>query len=312
MRARRLLFAAGASLLLGLAAPSFGQETLDPEAFVDRLTEARRQAEASEAAPSPEAMNSVRHILGLPVVIAVGDTGLLIERDPFLDSLRGDRRVHFRRAAAHLALLQTRLGEALQSPPLDKSRLSRALAAAYTGIETPRPSLIERIEALIAGFMVGVIDRIYSLLLGGPTGRIASVAALAAIVLGLLLFVWRLMVRLGLVPEKSLPEAPHEFGDAVDWRALAERALAGGNRAAAVRALYQVLIKALVAEGIIRDAPGLTSGECRSLVNEKRPALYPAVAKATAIFDRVAYGLHDPDAGEVSSVVEAEKLVRSA
>jgi hypothetical protein len=58
--------------------------------------------------------------------------------------------------------------------------------------------------------------------------------------------------------------------------------------------------------------PSLTAGECRRAVAGGLPGVYPAVAKATTIFESVMYGRAEATAGGVDTLAAAERSVRAA
>lgn len=76
----------------------------------------------------------------------------------------------------------------------------------------------------------------------------------------------------------------------VDWAAEVERCEREGLWRDALRARYRVLVGELAARGLIGDLVGRTTGELVADVRVSAPAVVPAFAAATAIFEETWYG----------------------
>jgi hypothetical protein len=284
---------------------------LTPGAWVARLDQARQLAEAGAAAPSPKAMGTVRQTLGLPVDVVIGGSVLHIPPDPYLKGLDGARAQQFLHAADHLAALEDAARAALAVRPASPGRLQAALEAAYAGIN-PRPGLADRIRHDLWVTFLTVWHTLYHAVrkLPLPTGIIQAIAAvmLAGVV------VYLVSRARAIVPEPGEQGAHgrQHKANPVDWDRLAEQALARGDLEAAVRARYHALLAILAARGAIPQVPSLTAGECRRAVARNLPAAYPAVARATSIFESTVYGRAPAHKAEVDALQEAEQMVRAA
>jgi len=117
--------------------------------------------------------------------------------------------------------------------------------------------------------------------------------------------------RFGIVPDARTDIASNEVA-IVDWRRAADEALARGDQNEAVMALYHVLVHTLASRGVVREAPSLTAGECRWAVRRERPGLAVPIERATAAFERVAYGKQDAAAGDVDALRAAEQEAKRA
>ena len=274
-------------------------------AFLERIDRARAAAADGQRDPSPDAMDTVRIALGLPAAVRFGERVVTIARDPFLEGLDGSSPAEFSDATTHLDALARATERAAASPAIASASVRDALAEAYRDV--PTPSVLSR-------YIEGAWNLVWTLLatwidsLDGSNG-IGSVLAWGAVLLavaGLVAVLRRLGV--GLVPERTASTARRATG--VDWRAVAERAVATGDAATAVVALYHVLLEALAARGVITGDPALTAGECRAAVARSLPALYPSIASATESFERIAYGGRAPEPRDVDALRAANDAVR--
>lgn len=272
--------------------------------FLERLSKARRHAEAATAAPAPARMLEVRRIIGFPLVVELPGAAVSVGGDPALDALGGGTASEFQHAAAHLRALEEAAHGALAAERLDRERLRRTLAASYPGIRA-RPGLASRVQRALADFLA---EAIAQLVRGGAASVVAWIVV-AAVVLGGLL----LLRRLAIVPERRA-RARSGAGAPVpaDWGRAAEEALARGDLSEAVRALYRILLGALSARGVVSDAPSLTAGECRRAVGAALPAASVVVDRATWIFERTAYGRRAPTREDVDAVRDAGRAVTAA
>jgi uncharacterized protein DUF4129 len=187
--------------------------------------------------------------------------------------------------------------------PPGRAAVRSALRRAYAGVSA-KPGLIQRIRRAITSALQSFLETLFS-----SAGLGAFVAwAIVAILLGA--GAWGL-TRLA-VPERRVRRRAPLREEDIDWRRLAEEALARGDHPEAVRARYRLLLQALASQGILRDSPSLTAGECRRSVRRSdRPALIPPVEEATAVFERVTYGEQPLRPGELEAMQRAEEVVRS-
>lgn len=298
-----LLVLAGA---LASAGPSAAQDELTPEELAARLDGARELAQRGVGDPSPERMAAVRAELGLPVHVLVGGVNIEIADDP-VAGLRGATSDDFERASERLAAVATSLEEAVTRPALDRSAVAGALEDAFRGIAQPRPDPSEVILRWIGEAIGWVLHRIQQAISAAGSLLPWLVVLLAAGAVAVL--IWR---RATLVPDRVVRSGAGARGaaTAVDWSGRADDAIRAGDLREAVRALYLALLESLARRGLLADAPALTAGEARSAVSRSRPALFPAVARATESYERVVYGGAPPDRDDVELLRRADALAR--
>jgi uncharacterized protein DUF4129 len=274
------------------------------EAFAQRISDAERLAETGITSPSPEAMNAVRRALGLPITVVFpeGDT-VVVGLDDFLRALTGRHASHFALASRHLGAMRMAFVLARTTSPPDRAAVRATLARAYAGVSA-HPGLLTRIRRAIAYALQSFVDRLLS-----NTG-LGTFVAWAIVAVLLVAGVWGL-TRLT-VPERRVRKRSTVEMENVDWRRIAEEALARGDHPEAVRARYRLLLQALASQGILRDSPSLTAGECRRSVRRSdRPGLAPPVDEATTVFERVAYGEQPLRPGDLDAMQRAEEEVMS-
>jgi len=296
-------------LLPGKISSGQDRTALSPTEYLDRLRRAEDLARQGILAPSPRRMELVRASLGLPAVVSLRGQMVEIPSDPFLEGLRGNSRQDFQRALDHLLALDEQGRLALQAPLHDRARERVAIQEAYRGVGEVRLGLIQRLRMYAAEAIMWLIDR-----LARASGRGSVVAWLILVGLSLAVGVllWRLAPRLGLVPERAAPGSAGGQRTRVDWLRVGEEASRRGDLEEAVRAFYRALLSALAARGVVDEAPSLTAGECRRTVGRVRPTLYPAVALATATFERVAYGRAPVHRDEVEAMRQVERQARAS
>jgi hypothetical protein len=215
--------------------------------------------------------------------------------------------VDFRVALRRIDALAATAGLAARTPPLGRADIGEATHRALQGLSTTE-SLFTRIRTAIGRLVRFVRDELF---------RYRGVGTLVGWALVLLVGIacYLLLRRFGikLVPAgEPAPEAPQESLGPNDWRREAERALGRGDGNAAVRALYFAIVASLRARGIVPDRPSVTSGECRAAVAAGAPGIYPAVADASLLFERVTYGLEPADDHQVARMREVERSVGAA
>ena len=285
-------------------------ETISLPAYVTRLSDVRQLAEEDAAHPSSQAMGAVRRSLGLPLVVLTDAGAIRVPPDSVLDSLQGTRSGDFLKAADHLATLEDAAQGALGAPQPDGAREAAALAAAYAGI-TARPGLLARLRHDAWVSLLSAWQWLRGLFHGKSwLGNLIAYVSVV-VVLGLAVLLARRLRHV--VPEAGgQATGRRRRSQAVDWDRVAEEALARGDLDAAIRARYQALLAALAARGVIPRAPSLTAGECRRAVAANLPGAYPAVARATAIFESTVYGRSPADRSEVDALQDAQRSVTAA
>ena len=309
MRSRGRLLGPVAALvcLTALAGPAVAQGPITPEAYLDRLRRAEQLARLDGEAPTPQRMAEVRTALGLPVEIGVDGWSVEIGPDPVLAGLSGGDTSDFQRAGERVAALERSLTEVLSRDQPSSGRVAEALRDAYRGVVQPRPDLVQLVLDTVRDVIQGFVQRIGTLL-GGAGTALAWIALIAIVVVAIAAFV----VPSRLVSDRRSKASPGSRGGArtVDWTARADDALRAGDLHEAVRALYLALLGVLASRGIIADVPALTAGEARFAVRRARPALVPAIARATESYERVIYGGVPPDDSDVQMLREATAPAR--
>jgi hypothetical protein len=311
MRHRLLAAAAVAcAALMGFPATARGAPgAIGGNDFVARLDGARRLAEADAVQASASRMQAVRAALGLPLDVELPGGTVHVPADSLLDGLRGTTAEDFRSAGDHLAAMEDAAKAAVSARPPDPARMAAALREALSGIRT-EPSFFERIRHDLWVLVVSLWQRLTRAVNRVPLPR----GLLALIAGGLVALVVVVLVRrLGyVVPGRKAARAAAARQGKRDWDRLAREALARGDLVGAVRARYGALLAALAARGVVPDTPSLTAGECRRAVAGNLPDAYPAVAKATTVFESVMYGRADATTGGVDILAAAERSVRAA
>jgi Domain of unknown function (DUF4129) len=291
--------------VLALASTAAAQEEISPDELLGRLAQARDLAQ-EDGEPSPERMADVRATLGLPADVVIGEWVVVIQPDPILEDLVGDDSADFERAAGRLDALEAALADAVAVDSPDAARMADALGAAYAGVVPPRPDPLQTIFQVFGDVFEAVIQRIGNVL--GAAGNVAAWAILIAVAVVAL----AVLFRVRMVPDRvsSAGRAARGGAGSVDWAARADEAMRAGDLHEAVRALYLALLAALAGRGIVADAPALTAGETRFAVQRVRPALFPAIARATESYERVIYGGATPDTRDVDHLREATAQAR--
>ena len=308
MRSRRWLSLSIATLIGMAALPSLAtaQDSLTPDAFLERIDRAQALARLDGGAPSTERMASLRSSLGLPIEIVIDDWSTLIVPDPVLEDLAGTSTTDFELAELRLTALSRAVSDAVTRPHRQPGDLAAALDAAYRGVVPPRPDPLTLIFQTFDEALQAILQR-----LGDVVGR-AGDAVGWLILLGIVALAGVALLRSDLVPDRRARVSSIAGSDVhtVDWVARGEAAIRAGDLHEAVRAFYVALLVVLAARGIVADAPALTAGEARVAVRRVRPELFPAIAQATDTYERVVYGGVTPNAGDVQDLREAATRVR--
>jgi hypothetical protein len=298
----------GALLLSGAATASAQPTTIDSVEYLRRLAGAAAIARSSAIKPSPARMDEVRRALGLPVTVNIRGRDVRVGRDRFLEELKGDRGEDFLRAANHLDRLESTTQAAIVTSVPSLARVAGAVEKAYSGIQLEVGPL-QRLRQAILNFLSEQLARaIFYLTANRGVGSLLAWTVVVAILAAVVALVVR---RIRLVPEKASP-IDRIKKERVDWEAEAASAMARGDYAGATRARYRALLEALAYRGAIDDIPSLTAGEARGATSKTLPNAFQAVADATAVFERVAYGRAPLAPGELEAMKEAESVVRAA
>lgn len=285
--------------------PAPGPITL--EAYIGRLDSARQVAQADASQPSAQAMGAVRQSLGLPVDVQLPAAVVRIPPDSYLAGLAGTRSDDFLHAADHLAALEddAKAGQGIQVA--GRGRIDGALSSAYAGISA-HPSLTSRLRHDLWVFILDVWHAIARA--GHGAGNVLFIVAGLVIAAAIVFILSRFR---GIVAEsgdaRAFGRRPRE--KQVDWEQVASEALARGDFEAAVRARYNALLSALSGRGAVPRVLSLTAGECRRAVARNLPEAYPAVERATAVFESVVYGRAAAGQAEADLLAEATASVRS-
>jgi Domain of unknown function (DUF4129) len=256
-------------------------------------------------------LRAANDILGLPVAVSLDDgSTVLVTAGSLLGNAEdgGDADA----VAATTSALQLAIDAAdaasTTSPP-DRAGIDRAVAQAYEELRPAGPSWIERVLAGIEDVLGWLVDHALGPLVRSGLGSVVGWTIVLLLIGGVYFLARR--IRRTVVPDARAPSSGG--GTAiVDWRRVADDAIAAGDLSAAVPALYHVLLGTLDARGVVRDAPALTSGECRGAVHARRPALAPSVDEATAAFERVVYGKLPASERDVDALRAADRVVRGS
>jgi Domain of unknown function (DUF4129) len=289
---------AGVLALVGIAA---AQDEISPDQLLERIQRARELAREEGAR-----VDEVRATLGLPVEVTIGDWTVVLEPDPVLQGLSGDDASTLELAAQRLDALEASLTDALAADAPDAARIASALSAAYAGTVPPRPDAFQAVLSALGDVLGAILQRVGDALAGA--GNVQGWVVLLGIAGSVLV----VLLRARLVPDRvsTAGRAARSGSGAVDWAAAAEAALRAGDLHEAVRALYLAMLAVLAGRGIVADAPALTAGETRFAVQRVRPAIFPAIARATESYERVVYGGATPDQRDVEHLREATAQAR--
>lgn len=280
--------------------PAAAQERISLETYLARLERAIDLAEA----PTSDArarLAEIRDGLGLPVLVTAPGGEVLVPADAFTPTGAD---------VDDLVAVADRLRAALQDAAATAGGSSRsddriradldAAAAAVRGEE----SLLQRLRRRAVEVLADLLFRLFRY---EGIGTVGAWLLAIVVIAGLVWLVRRLGLDLGIVPDRGSPEAAQRVERAIDWRRLAEEAAARGDLREAVRCRYHALLAELAANGWLREDPSLTAGEARAAIGRRRPELYRDVARATGVFERVAYGRTEPGPDDLDSIRRAEE-----
>jgi hypothetical protein len=152
--------------------------------------------------------------------------------------------------------------------------------------QVPEPSLLEEAQDWVA-------RKIGELLAEATDGGAGSVVGILVLVTLVGLIVW-FSVRMGRSVQADLHrpgvtiEGVHRRSPA-EWRADAERLEGEGRWKEALRSRYRALVGDLVAEGLLEDVAGRTTGELRADLRSRAPQRSPDFDAATELFELAWY-----------------------
>ncbi len=142
-------------------------------------------------------------------------------------------------------------------------------------------------------------DRVQDLYEAAFSGRAGSLVAWLVLVGAVVAAVW-FGTRFGRTVQSErrvgvLVEQVHHRSPA-EWRAEAEAQEAAGEWKLALRSRYRALVGDLVADGVLEDVAGRTTGEFRVDVAARAPARSAAFDEVTDLFELVWYADRPADA----------------
>lgn len=152
--------------------------------------------------------------------------------------------------------------------------------------QRPEPSLLEQARGELEDLLGRIVEAAFS----GSAGSIVGWVVIGAAVAAVIWFATRVgrtvdvAGRVGVTVEDVHRQSPTE------WRAEAESFEARGQWKEALRCRYRALVGDLVAEGLLDDVAGRTTGEYRTEVTERDPARGTAFTEATDLFELAWYG----------------------
>jgi hypothetical protein len=129
-RRRSWFVAAVAALLLAPPGTALAQQRISVAEFVRRLENARDLSLESVDAISPEKMDAIRGMVGLPLTVEYPGWIVAIPEDPLLEALDGDVPQDFQQAARRCAALLHDARRTLATRPVDDEELRGALERA--------------------------------------------------------------------------------------------------------------------------------------------------------------------------------------
>ncbi len=149
----------------------------------------------------------------------------------------------------------------------------------------PEPSLIEQARDWVEKRIGDILDAAFSGSAGSLVGWVVLLVAVGLIIWSATRFSRTVQVggRVGIEVEGIHRRSPAQ------WRAEAEAHEAAGAWKEALRCRYRALIGDLVAEGVLDDVAGRTTGEFRRDVTDRAPDRSGAFSAATELFELAWY-----------------------
>jgi Domain of unknown function (DUF4129) len=158
----------------------------------------------------------------------------------------------------------------------------------------PEPSLIEQARDWVEKRIGDILDAAFSGSAGSLVGWVVLLVAVGLIIWSATRFGRTVQAggRVGIEVEGIHRRSPAQ------WRAEAEAHEAAGAWKEALRCRYRALIGDLVAEGVLDDVAGRTTGEFRRDVTDRAPDRSEAFSAATELFELAWYADRQTGAGE--------------
>lgn len=180
-----------------------------------------------------------------------------------------------------------------QTPPsVDPEAAREAARDILSGAEyaEPQPSVVER----AVEWLFDRIGSFFGTLTGGGPGSVVG----WIVVVVLLAAAATVLTRALRVPSYRRDHGPATHvryeretrWGAGEWRREADRLEAAGDRRGALRCRYQAMLAALVADGVVDEAPGRTAAEYGRLLGERLPDRRDAIDEVTTRFEAAWYG----------------------
>jgi Domain of unknown function (DUF4129) len=149
----------------------------------------------------------------------------------------------------------------------------------------PEPTLLERVRSWFEDLIGRILEAAFSGGAGSLVGWVVLVVAVAAIIWFATRWGRTVQVdrRVGVRIEEIHRRTPSE------WRAEADELEAAGEWKLALRCRYRALVGDLIADGLLEDVAGRTTGEYRRDLALRAPDRSPAFDEATELFELAWY-----------------------
>ncbi|MET0826274.1 MAG: DUF4129 domain-containing protein [Acidimicrobiales bacterium] len=158
----------------------------------------------------------------------------------------------------------------------------------------PEPSLIEQARDWVENRIGDILDAAFSGSAGSLVGWVVLLVAVGLIIWSATRFTRTVQAggRVGIEVEGIHRRSPAQ------WRTEAEEHEAAGAWKEALRCRYRALVGDLVAEGVLDDVAGRTTGEFRRDVTDRAPDRSEAFSAATELFELAWYADRQTGADE--------------
>lgn len=182
-------------------------------------------------------------------------------------------------------------------PSTDQARRAADEILARPEYQEPPKSLLEK----VAEWFGQQLEKLFSSFTGGSGGGFAWV--ILAVLVGAAIFLLS-RVRGGVFSRRRVEREPlfetavEARRSPIEWLAEADRLEAAGDWKAGLRARYRALVGGLIAEQILRDIPGRTTGEYRVEMRRVAAPVAVAFSEASDLFERAWYGDEPTGAAE--------------
>ena len=300
------LLVCSVTLLAGTAARAQSNISLDE--YAARLRASLQSLEASDPAADPtQTIDTAIASLDLPVLVRLPDGSTVeVTRDGLLGDAGSQGNADALDRVTARVRIASEAAEAATTTTIDRAAIDASLAAAYDDFRPKEPSWGSRILTYFLQGLGWLFDRTLGAVARSSGGALLGWVLIAGLLVTALVVLER--VRRETVTESRWTSTSGEAAH-VDWRKLADEALARGDLPEAVRARYHVLLSTLASRGVVRDAPSLTSGECRAAVRRARPSAALDIDRAMTVFERIVYGQVRARAEDVETLRAAERAV---